>query len=242
MASQTEMSLLDHIQELRKRIFRAVIAIILTTVAASLVVDYVVEWMTRPLGGGKVIVLSPTEAPVTYFRIALVLGFGAALPYLLYEVYGFIAPGLFPNERKTFLLGIPAVLIFFVLGAMFTLQILIPVSIPVLMGFFGTVVEPTYSLEKYLSFVTTLMLWMGLLFQTPLIIYAIALLGVVTPKQLRQGRRLVIFLAAIFAAVVTPTTDPVTMLLVTGPFIVLYEIGLLLAGLAARQRARRIET
>ncbi len=242
MASEQEMSLLDHIQELRKRIFRAVVAIILTTFAAFLVVDYVVEWMTRPLGGGKVIVLSPTEAPVTYFKIALVLGFGAALPYLLYEVYSFAAPGLFPNERKTFLLGIPAVLIFFVLGAMFTLQILIPVSIPVLMGFFGTVVEPTYSLANYLSFVTTLMLWMGLLFQTPLIIYAIALLGVVTPKQLRQGRRLVIFLAAIFAAVVTPTTDPVTMLLVTGPFIVLYEIGLLLAGLAARQRAKRIET
>ena len=239
MASEKEMSLLEHIQELRKRLFRAVIAVIVTTAGASVIVDYVVAWLVKPLGGGRVIVLGPTEAPVTYFKVALVLGFGAALPYLLYQIYGFAAPGLFPNERKTFLLGIPAVLILFILGGLFTLEILVPVSMPVLMGFFGTVVEPTYSLEKYLSFVTTLVLWMGLLFQTPLVVYAIALIGGVTPQQLSKGRRLVIFIAAIFAAIVTPTTDPVTMLLVTGPFIVLYEVGILLSRVAARQRAQR---
>ena len=239
MVAETEMTLLDHIQELRKRLFRSVVAIILATVAASLVVDYVVVWLVKPLGGASVVALSPTEAPMTYFKIALVLGFGVSLPYILYQIYTFMAPGLFANERKTFWLGLPAVVVFFILGALFTLQILVPVSMPVLMGFFGTVVTPTYSLEKYLSFVTTLVLWMGILFQTPLVIYVIALLGVVTPKQLSQGRRLVIFIAAIFAAVVTPTTDPITMLLVTGPFVVLYEFGILLARLAARQRARR---
>ncbi len=239
--TEAEMTLLDHIQELRQRLFRVVIAIIVTTIAASLVVDYIVAWLVKPLGGAIVVALSPTEAPMTYFKIALALGFGASLPYILYQIYAFIAPGLFAHERKTFLLGLPAVLIFFILGALFTLQILVPVSMPVLMGFFGTVITPTYSLEKYLGFVTTLVLWMGLLFQTPLVIYAIALFGVVTPQQLRKGWRVVVFVAAIFAAVVTPTTDPITMLLVTGPFIALYWFGILLAGLAAKQRARRIE-
>jgi len=84
-------------------------------------------------------------------------------------------------------------------------------------------------------------LWMGILFQTPLVIYVIALFGIVTPKQLRQGWRLVVFIAAIFAAVITPTTDPITMLLVTGPFVVLYFVGILLASVAAKQRARRAE-
>jgi len=241
MATENEMTLLDHIQELRKRLFRSVIAIILATVAATLVVDYVVAWLVKPLGGAIVVALSPTEAPMTYFKIALVLGFGVSIPYILYQIYAFTAPGLFTNERRTFLFGLPAVLVLFSLGALFTLQILIPISMPVLMGFFGTVVTPTYSLEKYLSFTTTLVLWMGILFQTPLVIYVIALFGIVTPKQLRQGWRLVVFIAAIFAAVITPTTDPITMLLVTGPFVVLYFVGILLASVAAKQRARRAE-
>ncbi len=239
MAAEKEMTLLDHITEVRKRLFRAVVAVIVMTLLASLVVDYIVAWLVKPLGGAMVIALSPTEAPMTYFKIALILGFGASLPYLLYQIYAFIAPGLFANERKTILFIIPAVLLFFVLGALFTLQILVPLSMPVLMGFFGSVITPQYSLEKYLSFVSMLLLWMGIIFQTPLVIYVIALLGVVTPKQLSQGWRIVAFVAAIFAAVVTPTTDMFTMILVTGPFIVLYSFGILLARIAAKQRARR---
>lgn len=239
MAAEKEMTLLDHITEMRKRLFRAVIAVIVTTLIASLVVDYIVAWLVKPLGGAMVVALSPTEAPMTYFKIALTIGIGAALPYLLYQIYAFIAPGLFPNERRTILFIIPTVLVFFILGALFTLQILVPLSMPVLMGFFGSVVTPQYSLEKYLSFVSMLLLWMGIIFQTPLVIYVIALLGVVTPKQLSQGWRIVVLVAAVFAAVVTPTTDMFTMILVTGPFIVLYFFGILLARVAAKQRARR---
>ncbi|HOU12449.1 MAG TPA: twin-arginine translocase subunit TatC [Anaerolineae bacterium] len=239
MSTENEMTLLDHIKELRSRLFRSVTAIIVTTLAAMLVVDYVVAWLVKPLGGATVVALSPTEAPMTYFKIALALGFGAALPYILYQIYAFIKPGLFSNERKTIPLVFPAILIFFILGALFTLQILVPISMPVLMGFFGSVITPQYSLEKYLSFVTMLLLWMGLIFQTPLVIYLIALLGIVTPKQLSQAWRIVVFVAAIFAAVITPTTDMFTMLLVTGPFVVLYFFGILLAHIAAKQRARR---
>jgi len=239
MAVEKEMTLLDHITEMRKRLFRAVIAVIVTTLIASLVVDYIVAWLVKPLGGAMVVALSPTEAPMTYFKIALTIGIGAALPYLLYQIYAFIAPGLFPNERRTILFIIPTVLVFFILGALFTLQILVPLSMPVLMGFFGSVVTPQYSLEKYLSFVSMLLLWMGIIFQTPLVVYVIALLGIVTPKQLSQAWRIVVLVAAVFAAVVTPTTDMFTMILVTGPFIVLYFFGILLARLAARQRARR---
>lgn len=239
MTTENGMTLLDHITEMRKRLFRAIVAVIVLTLIASLLVDYIVAWLVKPLGGAMVVALSPTEAPMTYFKIALTLGFGASLPYILYQIYAFIAPGLFANERKTILFGIPAVFVLFVLGALFTLQILVPLSMPVLMGFFGSVVTPQYSLEKYLSFVSMLLLWMGIIFQTPLVIYVIALLGVVTPKQLTQGWRIVVLVAAVFAAVVTPTTDMFTMLLVTVPFIVLYFFGILLAQIAAKQRARR---
>jgi len=238
---EKSMGLFEHVKELRQRLFRAVISWILATLLASAFADLIVEWLVQPLEGGSVIVLSPTEAPIIYFKIALATGFGLALPYILFQVYGFVAPGLYPNERSIVLLGIPAVFVFFILGALFTLQVLIPVSMPVLMGFLGEVVEPTYSLENYLSFVTTLVVWMGLLFQTPLVIYIISRFGFVTPTQLAKARKIVWFLAAIFAAVVTPTTDPVTLLLVTGPFITLYELGIILAKFAVKQRKRQEE-
>jgi sec-independent protein translocase protein TatC len=201
-------------------------------------VDTIVGWLVAPLQGSSVIVLSPTEAPIVYFKVALAAGFGVSLPVILYQLYSFAAPGLYQNERSVVLTFLPAALVFFVLGAAFTLQVLMPISLPVLMGFLGEVVEPTYSLESYLSFVTTLVVWMGLIFETPLAVYVIARLGLLTPKQLSGGRRVVWFLAVIFAAVITPTTDPVTLLLVTGPFILLYELGLLLAHLGSRQRSR----
>jgi len=236
--TERSMGLFDHIKELRQRLFRAVIAWIVATIVASMVTDPIVAWLVKPLQGSSVIVLSPTEAPIIYFKIALAAGFAVALPFILYQVYGFIAPGLYPNERSIILMGIPAVVVFFILGGAFTMEVLIPTSLPVLMGFLGSVVEPTYSLENYLSFVTTLITWMGLLFQTPLVVYVVARLGVVTPKQLTGARKIVWFVAAIFAAVVTPTTDPVTLLLVTGPFILLYELGILLARAAAKQRQK----
>jgi len=183
-----------------------------------------------------VIVLSPTEAPLIYFKVALYLGAIMALPYILYQIYAFVAPGLYPKERNLFLIGIPAAMLLFVLGTLFTLFIIIPFSMPMLMTFLQDVVQASYSLDEYLAFVTTLLLWMGLLFQTPLVLYGVARAGLITPDKLSKIRKLVIFLAAILAAVITPTTDPVTMLLVTGPFIVLYEIGIILAKVAVRQR------
>jgi sec-independent protein translocase protein TatC len=242
VAEERSMGLFEHIRELRQRLFRSIIVWIIATLGASMVVDQLISWLVAPAKAAgsnvSIIVTSPPEGAIIYFKVALAAGFALALPYVLYEIYRFIAPGLYRNERRVFITGIPAVLIFFILGAIFTLQLLIPTSLPVLMGFLGDVVEPMYMLDSYLSFVTTLVVWMGLIFQTPLIVFIIARLGLVTPKQLAGARRIVWFLAVVFAAVITPTTDPVTLLLVTGPFIGLYEIGLLLSHIAARQRSK----
>jgi sec-independent protein translocase protein TatC len=240
-SSEVNMGLFEHLVELRQRLFRAVFAWLIAILIASVFADTLVAWLVSPLGGSNVIVLSPTEAPIVYFKVALVAGFGLALPYILYQVFSFVAPGLYPNERAIALTGIPIAVVFFILGGIFTLQVLIPISLPVLMGFLGEVVEPSYSLENYLSFVTTLVLWMGIIFETPLLVYIISRLGLLTHKQLVGARRIVWFIAIIFAAVVTPTTDPVTLLLVTGPFILLYEIGLILARMGGKQRQRAAE-
>jgi sec-independent protein translocase protein TatC len=225
-AEERAMGLFDHIKELRQRLFRAIVVWIVATIGASMVVEQLINWLVAPAKAAgpnvSIIVTSPPEGAIIYFQVALAAGFALSLPYMLYEIYGFVAPGLYRNERTVFVFGIPSVLVFFILGAIFTLQLLIPTSLPVLMGFLGDIVEPMYMLENYLSFVTTLVMWMGLIFQTPLIVYIVARLGLLTPKQLSGARRMVWFLAVVFAAIVTPTTDPVTLLLVTGPFIGLY--------------------
>lgn len=233
---EQEVSLLEHITELRLRLFRAIAALLVGAMIGSFFTSRVIEILTAPLGDVQIIALSPTAPPIIFFKVALLLGLLISLPYILYQIYAYLKPGLFPHERQLLLLSVPGVMLLFALGVAFTLTILIPLSMPVLMGFLRDVVTPTYTLEEYLAFVTTLLLWMGLLFQTPLVLYTLARLGVVKPTNLKRARKMVIFLAAVVAAIITPTTDPFTMLLVTGPFIVLYELGIVLAGMALRQR------
>lgn len=234
-----ERPLLEHIAELRLRLLRIVVALILGATISSFFTPRALEILTDPVGDIELLAISPTAPPIIFFKVALLLGLVLTLPYILYQIYAFIAPGLFTHERKFLLLSVPGVIVLFAAGIAFTLLVLVPFSIPVLQGFLPNIVTHTYTLQDYLSFVTTLLLWMGLLFQTPLVMYTLARLNVIQPANLKRLRKLIIFLAAVMAAIITPTTDPFTMLLVTGPFIVLYELGILLASLALHQRTHQ---
>ncbi len=234
---KNEMTLFGHLEEFRSRLFRAIIALLVGSLLGSIFTPRVIEFLVAP-AEGQIVVLSPTEGPVIYFKVALLLGLTLSLPYLMYQLYAFVGPGLLPNERRLFLMTIPLVAVLFITGGAFTVTILIPLSIPVLKGILGDIVTAAYSLDAYLSFVTTLTMWMGLFFQTPLVIYILVRLGFVKPETLKRARKFVIFAGAVVSAIITPTTDPFTMLLVTGPFIVLYEVGLLLGRLAVRQRRK----
>ena len=136
------MGLFEHIIELRQRLFYAVGALLVATIVSTVFVDTIVAWLVSPLKGGSVIVLSPTEAPIVYFKVALAAGFGLSLPVIFFQLYSFAAPGLYKSERTIVLSFLPAALVFFALGGAFTLQVLMPLSLPVLMGFLGEVVEP----------------------------------------------------------------------------------------------------
>ncbi|MBN1920266.1 MAG: twin-arginine translocase subunit TatC [Anaerolineae bacterium] len=238
-AKQEERPLLEHITELRLRLLRIVVALIVGATISSFFTPRALEILTDPVGDIELLAISPTAPPIIFFKVALLLGLVLTLPYILYQIYAFVAPGLFAHERKFLLLSVPGIVVLFALGIAFTLLVLVPFSIPVLQGFLPNIVTHTYTLQDYLSFVTTLLLWMGLLFQTPLVMYTLARLNIIQPTNLKRLRKLIIFLAAVMAAIITPTTDPFTMLLVTGPFIVLYELGILLASLAMRQRTRQ---
>jgi sec-independent protein translocase protein TatC len=139
-----------------------------------------------------------------------------------------------PQESRYILIGTPVASLSFAAGVIFAARVLIPAALPFLRGFLADFVEQRYSIEHYISFVGNILLAAGLIFETPLVMFFLAKLGVVTPEGFAKARRVVIIGAAAGAAVITPTTDPVNMMLVMIPFMLLYEFGILLARLATR--------
>ena len=226
-----EMTLLEHLNELRQRLIKVVIALLIGTLAGMLITPYVLQTLVAPLGDQVPLAISPTEAPAVFFKVALIIGVVIAMPVIMYQVFQFASPGLESQERRYILIGAPAASLSFAAGVVFAAMVLLPAAIPFLKGFLSEIVEQRYSIDRYMSFVSNMLLWAGLVFETPLVMYFLAKLGVVTTEGFAKARRVVIVAAAAGAAVVTPTTDPVNMLLVMGPFMLLYELGILLSRL-----------
>ena len=233
-----EMTLLEHLDELRQRLLWVVIALLIGVILGTFVTAPILELLVAPLGDQVPLAISPTEAPAVFFKVAIVVGVVIAMPVIMYQLFMFARPGLESSEQRYVLIGAPAASISFAAGVAFAALVLLPTALPFLQGFLFGIVEQRYSIERYISFVSNIMLWAGVVFETPLVMYFLAKLGVVTPEGFAKARRLVVVGAAAGAAVITPTTDPVNMLLVMVPFMLLYELGILLAKLAQRGAAR----
>ena len=231
-SDQGEMGLLEHLDEMRQRLIRAIIAVLVGVIAGTFVTPTVLKLLVAPLGDQVPLAISPTEAPAVFFKVAIVIGLVIAMPVIMYQLFQFARPGLEPVERRYVLIGAPAASLSFAAGVVFAATVLLPAALPFLQGFLFGIVEQRYSIERYISFVSNILVWAGLVFETPLVMYFLAKLNVVTPEGFAKARRVVIIGAAAGAAVITPTTDPVNMLLVMVPFMLLYELGILLARLA----------
>jgi len=164
--------------------------------------------------------------------VALISGVALAMPVLVYQLIGFIAPGLTRREKRYLYLILPGATLSFVAGIAFAYFVMLPTAIPFLKGFLGDIVQPNWFVDKYISFITSLLLGVGLSFETPLLIFFLAKLGIVTPEVLSRNRKYAVLVIAVLSAVITPTPDPFNMILVMVPLILLYEIGILLAKLA----------
>ena len=188
----------------------------------------------RPDDPARLVQLDITEGWTVTAKVSVLVGFAAAFPIVLYQVIAFVRPGLKGNERRTLYLLIPGGTILFVAGAAFAYYVAIPPTIKFLLHFGGEIALVTPRLSSYVSLVSTLMIWMGLIFEIPIAMYVLAKLGILRPQGLSKQRRWVILFAFVIAAIVTPTVDPFTQALVAGPIIVLFELGLLLTKLAVR--------
>ncbi|MEB3359288.1 MAG: twin-arginine translocase subunit TatC [Synechococcales bacterium] len=222
LTDDVEMSLFDHLEELRIRIFYSLITAVLGVVVCFIFVNRIVELLEVPAQGAKFLQLSPGEYFFVSVKVAGYSGLLLASPFILYQIIRFVLPGLTRRERR--LLG-PIVLgssILFFAGLGFAYVALIPAALNFFISYGADVVEQLWSIDRYFEFVLLLLFSTGLAFQIPVIQLLLGMLGIVSSRQMLSGWRYVLLGAVVLGAVLTPSTDPITQSLLAGAVLGLY--------------------
>lgn len=228
------MSFLEHLDELRKRLLISVAALLGGFLAAFSVISYIFEFIMRPLQeilpeGGRLVYTEPTEAFFLYIKIAALAGLVLAIPIILYQMWRFVAPGLYAREKKFAIPFVFFATVFFVGGALFSHYMLFPWAWTFLAGFTTDYMEFFPRIQPAFSLYVKLLLACGVVFQMPTVVFFLARVGAVTPGFLVRNTKYAILLIFVFAAVLTPTGDPVVLTLMAMPMVALYGLSIAIA-------------
>lgn len=237
------MSFFDHLRELRRRLVWSIGVLFVLTLVGMSFAPEMFEWLRGPLVNvphQKLIVLSPLEMYITYLKLAIMAAVFVGAPFLLLQIWLFIAPGLYPHEKKWIAPFVILGSVFFVAGALFAFYAVLPMAFKYVIEMMPTSVESQYSVEIYFGLVTKLMLAFGVVFELPLIMWILSAAGIVDPSTYGRVRRYWIVGAFVLAALLTPP-DPFTQTLMAAPLLIFYELGVLGAKLMFRRRQRARE-
>lgn len=242
------MSFFDHLEELRQRLIVSLVAVGVGMCVCLYFADRIFDFISRPLllalrqNGmeDKLVFTSPTAPVMLYIELGLLAGLFLALPVVVYELWMFIAPGLYRHERRWALPFIILSVVLFVLGGVFAYKIALPYSLVFLVGM-GKSFRALISINEYYDLATVIILWMGVIFELPILILFLSLFGIVTPRFLLHFFRHAILAIFIVAAVITPTTDITTMVIFALPMIALYLLGILISYLVVRRKKQSAE-
>jgi len=236
------MTFLEHLEELRSRLVRALMYLAGGFAACWGFREQIFHFLTEPMrkGGFKdqFIFTSPAEALMLYMKMAFFVGIFVASPFVLYEIWAFIAPGLYKNEKAWAVPFIGMGSAFFILGALFGHYYLFPITFAFLGSFGGPDMRFMPKIDEYWSFYSWFLLGLGIVFQIPVIIFVLARIGLVTPGFLLRGWKFAILASFVVAAIVTPTPDVVTQTALAAPMIGLYLFGVLVAWLFGKKRKK----
>ncbi len=231
---ELRMGFFEHLDELRQRLTKAVFSLVVGTAIGVFLAERVLVLLQEPYCGiptvnnCELVILDPTGNILIYFKVALMVGGILSIPMVTYQFLMFILPGLTRKEKRYVLLSIPATTALFVVGVLFAWRILMPPALGFLNEFQADIFEPEWTADGYISFVTSLLFWMGVAFQTPLIFFIISLMGLVSARTLIRQWRIAVVGASVAAALITPTIDPVNMFLVMAPLLALYALSIVL--------------
>ncbi len=231
---EVEMTLMEHLDELRSRLFASVIAVVVCIIACFVVVNRIVALLELPAQGVTFLQLAPGEYFFVSMKVAAYSGLVLATPFLLYQIARFVLPGLSVKERR--LLG-PVVFgssILFVVGLVFAYYLLIPAALNFFIRYGEGVVDQAWSIDRYFEFVLLLLFSTGLAFQVPILQALLGGLGLVSAEQMFKGWRYVVLGSVVAGAILTPSTDPLTQSLLAGAVTFLYLFGILLVKLLGK--------
>jgi sec-independent protein translocase protein TatC len=235
---QFEMSFFDHLEELRLRIGLAVLGIVIGCIIAGAFVDQLMNWvLLKPAASvnKQLQNIRPFGQAFLYFKVVIMAGLIISMPYTLYQLWKFIAPGLYEKERR----WAGKITIYtsfcFLAGVAFAYWIMIPVMLSFTASFGSSLIKNSIDVTEYFSFITTTLLSAGLIFELPMIAYILSKIGIISPEMLRKYRRHSIVVILVLAAALTPSTDPVSQLVFAAPLWVLYEISILVTVFARKK-------
>lgn len=221
-----KMSLVDHLQELRKRLITAIIAVVVGSTICYFYAAELVHFITAP--AGKLYYMSPGEAFFSYLRVSFFAGFLLALPIVLYQVWAFVVPALSNKERLASFILVPTSVALFLIGLAFSYIWVLPAGIKFFMGFSTEDLQPMLSLGQYLSFVISFLLPFGFIFELPLLIVVLAKFGIIGSEFLTSKRKHVLVLSFVVGAIISPTPDVFSQTMIAVPVIVMYEMSRLI--------------
>jgi sec-independent protein translocase protein TatC len=240
MAEETSLTFTGHLRELRRRLVYCAIGVAITTGLSFFFVGEIFDFFrSRAPDEVDIVYIGVTEMLTTYIKLAIYCGVALALPFLVYQAMKFIAPALTRRERSYMTLLLLGVAVSFVSGVAFTYFILLPPALNFLLSFGNDIAEPMISIGSYVSVLSRLLFWIGVVFNIPVVLYFLSRMGIVSPGWLLNKWKWAVILAFTLGAVITPTMDPLNQTLVAAPIVVLYFLGIALAWLARVGRERR---
>jgi len=227
------MSLVDHLSELRWRIFKALIAVAIGTAIGFFFVTQLIAILSRPLGDRPLYFTSPGEAFFIQLKLSIVVGIILAMPVILFQLWRFISPGLTPEERRLARPWVPVALLFFAIGVAVA-WVVLPYAMGFLLGFETPNLQALITADNYFGFIGTMFLAFGLTMEFPIILVLLSKVGIITSARLRSSRRYVILGIAIFAAIVTPGGDIISPVVLGLVMYALYELSIVLVRVGGR--------
>ena len=237
MEQEKRLTLIGHLEELRKRLLWSVIAVAVGIIASFPLAPYIFDILKSRAKDVNLIYTHVTEMLGIYIKVALYCGIALALPYLIYQLVMFLSPALRDREKKYVYLSLPIVFILFVGGVCFAYFLFLPPAFKFLLTFGSNIAQPMITVSSYVSIIMKLLFSVGLTFEIPLVITLLAKIGVVSPQKLAKGRKWAVLAAFVLGAIITPTVDPVNQTLIAAPIIVLYELSIWLAKLVYPREA-----
>lgn len=236
MSDDKQLTFMGHLKELRSCLTRSVIALVVAIPISFYAAKYVFDILMKPVPGIKLIYTEVTEMLGTYAKVTLIIAVILALPFIVYQIVMFVRPALTKRERSYVYIMLPAIAICFLIGATFAYFVLLPPALQFLFTFGSDIAEPMIKVGNYISVLTSLLFWIGLCFEIPIVMFFLSKIGIIKPQWLTKFRKAAYLIAFIVGAVITPTFDPVNQSLVAVPIIILYEFGIILSKIARRKK------